>query len=152
VRLEGAVLVHLASEVVRTPSGGSALRLAHIHSVLSARIAAWSPDRVAVESVFTARNARSALLLGQARGVALAVCGLAGLACDEYAPTQVKQAVCGSGAASKAQVQAMVQRLLGLETTPPADAADALAVAICHGHTSGSRGAARVAAARRAQA
>ena len=76
----------------------------------------------------------------------------AGIDCDEYAPTQVKQAVCGTGTASKAQVQAMVQRLLALDARPPSDAADALAVAICHGHAGGSRGAARIAAAQRAQA
>ncbi len=147
VRFEGARLSHLASEVVRTPAGSFSRRLAEIHARLAIRLAEWQPDQVAIESVFAGRNPRSALQLGQARGVALAACGLAGLDAAEYTPAQVKIAVAGTGAAPKSQVQAMIQRLLALEAVPPSDAADALAVAICHGHSAASSGAARIARA-----
>ena len=147
VRFEGTRISHLASEVIRTPSGPLAARLAHIHSRLSARLVEWQPDRAALEGVFSARNARSALQLGQARGVALAVCGLAALDAAEYSPAQVKAAVTGHGAAPKKQVQGMVQKLLGLASAPPEDAADALAVAICHGRSAASAGAERIARA-----
>ena len=105
------------------PVGLAALRLV---------VETQRPDAAALESVFTAKNPRSALLLGEARGVALAACGLAGVETAEYAPTEVKLAVVGYGRAEKAQVQQMVQRLLGLAEPPPQDEADALAVAICH--------------------
>ncbi len=147
VRCEGSRLEHLASQVIRTPEGPLARRLAHIHTCLAARLDEWRPERVALESVFSAKNPRSALQLGQARGVALALCGLHGLDAAEYSPSQVKAAVAGFGRAPKEQVQAMVQRLLSLETAPPQDAADALAVAICHAHRASSPGAARVARA-----
>ena len=140
-------MFHLASDVIRTPTGPLAARLALIHTRLAERIDEWRPDRVALEGIFTAKNARSALQLGHARGVALAVCGLRQLAAAEYTPAQVKAAVVGFGSASKPQVQGMVQRLLALDAPPPVDAADALAVAICHGHRAGSVGAARIAAA-----
>ena len=91
VELDGSHLRHVASEVIRTPSGPTSDRLAWIHDRLTEKLKAWGPDSVALESIFTARNARSALLLGQARGVALAVCGLAGLPTAEYAPAQIKQ-------------------------------------------------------------
>lgn len=147
LRAEGSRLEYLASEVIRTPEGPLAARLAYIHTRLAARLDEWGPERVALESVFTAKNPRSALQLGQARGVALALCGLRGLDAAEYTPAQVKAAVVGFGRASKEQVQAMVQRLLSLDAAPPQDAADALAVAICHGHRASSPGAARVAQA-----
>ena len=147
VRFEGAQVRHLASEVIRTGEGPAALRLARIHEHLRARLLEWQPEQVALESVFTARNPRSALLLGQARGALLAACGGAGLPCAEYAPSQVKAAVTGTGAASKVQVQQMVQRVLALAKPPPFDAADALAVALCHGHAAASSGADRVARA-----
>jgi crossover junction endodeoxyribonuclease RuvC len=90
------------------------------------------PEQAAVEEVFTAVNIRSALALGHARGVALAVCGRAGLAVFGYPPSVVKQAVTGRGRAPKLQVARMVQVLLGLRREPRADAADALAVAVAH--------------------
>jgi crossover junction endodeoxyribonuclease RuvC len=141
VQVEGSRLSRVAGGVIRAAEGGPAERLALIHRALCAAIDETRPERAALESVFHARNARSALLLGQARGAALAACGLRGLPTAEYAPAQVKGAVAGYGAASKQQVQRMVQRLLGLSAPPPTDEADALAVAICHGHA--SRGAAR---------
>jgi crossover junction endodeoxyribonuclease RuvC len=91
------------------------------------------PDVVAVEDVFSYQNPRSALALAQARGMALAVIGLAGLAVASYAPALVKKAVSGSGRADKSQIARMVQALIGLRSLPRADATDALAVAITHG-------------------
>jgi crossover junction endodeoxyribonuclease RuvC len=129
----GSSLHHVASGVVRPGSGDPAERLARIHAELFALVQAHAPQTAALEAVFVARNPRSALKLGQARGVALAVCGAVGLLPAEYAPARVKGAVAGYGAADKAQVQAMVQRLLGLPRLPARDAADALAIAICHG-------------------
>lgn len=147
VELEGSRLRYLESEVIRPPRGAPSERLAHIHTAIRQRLERWEPGTVALEGVFAARNPRSALLLGQARGAALSACGLAGIECAEYAPAQVKAAVAGFGGASKEQVQAMVQRLLGLVAPPARDAADALAVAICHGHRGSSRAAERVASA-----
>lgn len=132
VGVVGAELHHVASGVIRVPVGSGSSRLATIQARLRAAIESERPDVVALESVFTARNARSALRLGEARGAALAACGAAGLEAAEYAPGEVKSAVTGYGAAGKPQVQEMVRRLLCLDAAPPTDAADALAVAICH--------------------
>ncbi len=96
------------------------------------------PQQVAVEEVFMARNAASALKLGQARGAAIAACVAEGMAVSEYTARQIKQAVVGSGGASKEQVQHMVRALLKLPSTPQEDAADGLAAAICHAHTHAS--------------
>ncbi|MGE0551534.1 MAG: crossover junction endodeoxyribonuclease RuvC [Kofleriaceae bacterium] len=93
------------------------------------------PDVVAVEDVFTHHNPRTALALAQARGMALAVCGLAGLTLASYPPATVKKAVAGSGRADKGQIGRMVQALVGLTSLPRPDASDALAVAITHGRT-----------------
>jgi crossover junction endodeoxyribonuclease RuvC len=133
VECEGSSLRHVASGVLRPPAAAVARRLAHIQLELSDLLRLHAPHAAALESVFVSRNPRSALQLGQARGVALAVCGGAGLETAEYAPARVKSAVAGYGAADKAQVQAMVRRLLGLGRAPARDAADALAIAICHG-------------------
>jgi crossover junction endodeoxyribonuclease RuvC len=96
----------------------------------------WTPDVVAIEEVFYSVNAKSALKLGQVRGVALLAAASHSIAVAEYAPLTIKSSVVGYGLAKKEQVQFMVARLLDLETLPqPADAADALAVAICHIHT-----------------
>ena len=111
--------------------------LQHIHAGLVALLAECRPDCVAVESIFHARNVRSALKLGHARGVALLAASEAGLCVVEYAPAEIKRAVVGYGRAEKPQVQQMVKLLLGLDAAPsPHDAADALAVAICHLHNS----------------
>ena len=97
-----------------------------------------------VEGIFHARNARSALVLGHARGVALLAASEAGLPVFEYAPAEVKRAVVGYGRAEKTQVQQMVKLLLSLDRAPePHDAADALAIAICHVHAAGARAASR---------
>jgi len=117
-------------------------RLARIHRELAALLASHRPDCVAVESIFHAVNARSALKLGHARGVAILAAVEAGCDVVEYTPAEIKRAVVGYGRAEKHQVQQMIKLLLGLSKAPaPHDAADALAVAICHVH---SRPAARV--------
>jgi crossover junction endodeoxyribonuclease RuvC len=111
-------------------------RLSVIHAGLAVLLARHRPDCVAVESIFYARNVRSALKLGHARGVALLAAAEAGITVVEYAPAEIKRAVVGYGRADKPQVQQMVKLLLGLDTVPsPHDAADALAVAICHLHS-----------------
>jgi crossover junction endodeoxyribonuclease RuvC len=111
-------------------------RLARIFSELSAHIEAYQPDVVAIEEVFFSANAKSALKLGQVRGVAFLAAALAGRPVAEYAPLSIKSAVVGYGLAQKEQVGFMVMRLLRLEHAPDsADAADALAIAICHVHT-----------------
>jgi len=113
-------------------------RLRIIHRGLEQLLALHRPDCVAIENIFHARNVRSALKLGHARGVALLAASQAGLVVTEYPPAEVKRAVVGYGRAEKQQVQHMVTLLLGLAEPPqPFDASDALAVAICHVHTSG---------------
>ena len=112
------------------------LRLAYIFSELSALLQLHRPDVVAVEEVFYSVNAKSALKLGHVRGVALLAAAMQDLPVAEYAPLTIKSAVVGYGMAQKEQVQFMVARLLNLDRAPePADAADALAIAICHAHT-----------------
>ena len=111
-------------------------RLARIHRELLAAINGCSPDCVAVESLFHAVNVRSALMLGHARGVAVLAAVEAGCPVVEYTPAEIKRAVVGYGRAEKHQVQQMIKLLLGLAQPPsPHDAADALAVAICHLHS-----------------
>jgi crossover junction endodeoxyribonuclease RuvC len=111
-------------------------RLLAIHAGLAEVLAAHRPDCVAIENIFHARNVRSALKLGHARGVALLAASEAGVPIVEYAPAEVKRAVVGFGRAEKHQVGEMVKLLLGLDAVPaPHDVADALAVAICHVHS-----------------
>ena len=120
---------------------GAALpeKLSAIHATLKKLIAAHRPDCVVIENLFHAKNARSALILGHARGVAMLAAVDAGLPVIEYTPAEVKVAVVGYGRAEKSQMQQMVKLLLGLDAAPtPHDAADALAVAICHLHTATS--------------
>jgi crossover junction endodeoxyribonuclease RuvC len=117
------------------PSRPFTEKLLHIHTGLVEVIERARPDRVVVESLFYAANVKSALQLGHARGVALLAGVGRGLPVEEYSPLEVKQAVVGYGRADKQQVQKMVALLLGLDTVPePHDAADALAVALCHAH------------------
>ena len=112
-------------------------RLHAIHSGLVDLLAAHRPDCVAIENIFHARNVRSALKLGHARGVALLAASAAGIDIVEYTPAEVKRAVVGFGRAEKPQVAQMVKLLLGLDAPPsPHDAADAVAIAICHVHSS----------------
>jgi crossover junction endodeoxyribonuclease RuvC len=110
-------------------------KLLEIHRRLAELIVALRPEWVAIENVFYATNARSALKLGHARGVAMLAAAQAGVAVVEYSPAEIKRAVVGYGRAEKHQVQRMIKLLLGLPALPsPHDAADALAVAICHVH------------------
>ena len=114
-------------------------RLARIHHELAVLLAADRPDCVAVESLFHALNVRSALKLGHARGVAILAAVEAGCPVVEYTPAEVKRAVVGYGRAEKHQVQQMIKLLLGLQKAPtPFDASDALAVAMCHLHSTGT--------------
>jgi crossover junction endodeoxyribonuclease RuvC len=109
------------------------LRLKAIYDGVASLIAQHAPDAVVLEESFVGVDARTALSVGQARGVVLVAAAHAGLPCAEYAPSAVKHAVCGYGRAEKAQVQRMVKVILGLDQLPtPFHAADALAVAICH--------------------
>lgn len=132
----GSRLSHLADGVVETdPSLALPARLAALHAALAGIVAAWRPDEAAVEETFVNRNAASTLKLGQARGVVLLAPALAGIPVAEYQATMVKRAVVGQGHAQKRQVQAMVRMLLPGAAPGRTDAADALAVAICHAHT-----------------
>ena len=132
---------------VSTPTGWPlARRLLLLYEALCDIIARNEPESIAVESLFFNVNARTALAVGHARGVALLSCAQARREVFEYTPQQVKQGVAGYGKADKRQVQEMVRLLLGLDEVPrPDDAADALAVAICHANSLGFRG--RLAAA-----
>ena len=130
-------LTHVAAGTIRlSKKEKTPQRLAQVFAELTALISLYEPDCVAIEDVFFSANAKSALKLGQVRGVALLAAATCGMPVAEYAPLSVKSSVVGYGLAQKEQVQFMVTRLLGLETAPDsADAADALAIAICHIHT-----------------
>ncbi|GIX27768.1 crossover junction endodeoxyribonuclease RuvC [Pelomicrobium sp. G1] len=130
----GQKLGYVTSGCIRTPDGELPGRLRAILESLSRVIGEYRPQQVAVEEVFVNVNPRSTLLLGQARGAAICACVTHGLPVAEYTALQVKQAVVGNGHARKEQVQEMVKRLLHLPGPPSADAADALACAICHAH------------------
>jgi crossover junction endodeoxyribonuclease RuvC len=132
-----ARIVCITSGAIRlAKSLSSSERLAEVHRVLSAELERWQPEVVAIEEVFYSVNAKSALKLGQVRGVALLAAAQRRLPVAEYAPLSIKSSVVGYGLAKKEQVQFMVARLLNLPELPqPADAADALAIAICHLHT-----------------
>jgi crossover junction endodeoxyribonuclease RuvC len=127
-------LISLGAGGIRLPKKEPlAQRLALLYAELTALIAAHQPDVVAIEEVFYSVNAKSALKLGQVRGVALLAAATANVPLAEYAPLKIKSTVTGYGLAEKQQVQFMVARLLDLPVVPePADAADALAIAICH--------------------
>ena len=122
--------------IAAAPGDGLPQRLSRIYRELTRLLAASRPDCVAIENLFHAVNARSALKLGHARGVAMLAAIQAGCDVVEYTPAEVKRAVVGYGRAEKQQVQKMITLLLGLEKAPkPFDASDALAVAICHIHS-----------------
>ena len=126
-------LIHVDCGVIAPPTDAPIeRRLGFIHDRLAELLAIHRPDSAAVEDVFYAKNWRSALALGQARGAALTALAGAGIAVSAYPPATVKQQVVGGGRAQKQQVQHMVRILLGLPEVPEENAADALAVAICH--------------------
>jgi len=130
-------LRHIAQGTVRVNKKlTTAQRLAQVFAELTAQMELHQPDIIAIEEVFFSANAKSALKLGQVRGVALLAAALSGRPVAEYAPLSIKSAVVGYGLAQKEQVQFMVMRLLKLDQQPDSpDAADALAIAICHLHT-----------------
>jgi crossover junction endodeoxyribonuclease RuvC len=132
VERSGARAAHVAHGTLRPPRAASLPeRLAFLHDAIARLVVTHRPDAAAIERVFAGRSAQSALVLGQARGAALAALAAAKLPIRELAPQHVKLAVVGYGAAEKAQVQTMVRRLLALDANPPRDAADALAAALC---------------------
>ncbi|MGK2913644.1 MAG: crossover junction endodeoxyribonuclease RuvC [Porticoccaceae bacterium] len=135
VNARGNQITYVASGVIRLSAGELPDRLGVIFSNVSELIATHGPVQMAVEEVFLARDPRAALLLGQARGAAIVAGVQAGLTVAEYSARTVKKAVVGTGAATKMQVQQMIMRLLALPAAPAEDAADALAVAICHAHS-----------------
>ena len=135
IQADGNRLSHLANGQLKTDASEPLpKRLSHLASQLEALLADHQPEAAAVEEVFVNKNPQSTLKLGQARGVALMIAARAGLEVGEYAARLVKKAVVGNGAAEKAQVHAMVQRLLPGCVIAGPDAADALAVAITHAH------------------
>ncbi|MFN6935472.1 MAG: crossover junction endodeoxyribonuclease RuvC [Tsuneonella sp.] len=138
IRVEGSRTSHIANGHVPTDAKAAmAERLHHLHDAVAAVLATYAPDRVAVEEVFANKNPQSTLKLAQARGAVLAACGRAGIPVREHAARLVKKAVVGTGAAEKAQVQAMLRVLLPGVVIAGADAADALAVAIADAHLGG---------------
>jgi crossover junction endodeoxyribonuclease RuvC len=135
IRAEGNRLSHIANGKLKTDSVAPLpRRLAHLDAMLDALLADHAPEAAAVEEVFVNANPQSTLKLGQARGVVICAAARAGIEVGEYAARLVKKAVVGTGNAEKAQVHAMVARLLPGVTIDGPDAADALAVAICHAH------------------
>ena len=134
IEVRASGLQYVTSGCVKSGEGDLAIRLKAILDGLREVIAAHAPTAVAVEKVFVNVNPQSTLALGQARGTAICAAVLAGLPVAEYTALQVKQSVVGNGHAAKEQVQHMVRRLLDLPGEPSADAADALACAICHAH------------------
>jgi crossover junction endodeoxyribonuclease RuvC len=138
--LDGTLLCVTYGAIKLSLREAMAVRLAAVFGRLGVVIADHQPDNVAIEDVFYAANAKSAIKLGQVRGVAMLAASSAGLKVAEYSPLSIKSAVVGYGRAEKQQVQQMVMRLLNLAEAPePNDAADALAIAICHLHTSATQ-------------
>lgn len=145
IDVAGSRMTHVANGICHSDSGDLASRLLSLHCQLTAVVQRYAPDAAAVEHTFVNKDAVATLKLGQARGIALLVPAQAGLVVGEYAPNAVKKTVVGVGHAAKVQVDHMVRlHLPGVAITGP-DAADALAVAICHAHHVQSAG--RLAAA-----
>ena len=142
----GTRQAYVASGCIRTGGGELPERLGAIQAGLDEVIRSHRPAQVAIEKVFVHRSAESALKLGHARGAAILTATMAGLAVAEYAAPKIKQALTGTGSADKAQVAHMVRVMLGIRGDLQADAADALAIAICHVHS--ARGLVRLAGAR----
>jgi len=138
IRITDTDTEYVESGCIRTTQGGLPFRLAEIYQGIDTLITHHQPTEFAIEEVFLAKNPASALTLGQARGCAIAAAVAHGLPISEYAARRVKQAVTGTGAATKEQIQHMVRVLLHLPGAPSTDAADALAIAICHVNTQAS--------------
>ena len=138
IQQKGSKCHYIASGCIRTKGDILAPKLDMIFNGISEIINQYQPTEFGIEQVFMAKNPDSALKLGQARGAAIVAATQADLYVCEYSARQIKQAVSGTGGASKEQVQLMVMQILGLSGRPQADAADGLAVAICHAHTAQS--------------
>ncbi len=134
VKMNGRNVEYVASGCIRIKDGILSDKLNQIFDCISEVIQEYKPNEAAIEQVFMSKNADSALKLGQARGSAMVAMAQHALVVAEYSARQIKQSVVGTGAADKSQVQHMVTSLLKLNSSPQADAADGLAVAICHGH------------------
>lgn len=134
IESQGNHLRHITSGTIKLGDGDYPERLRRIYTELETVIKTYVPIEAAIEKVFMNKNADSALKLGQARGVAMVACSLQELPLSEYSANHIKQSLVGRGHATKAQIQHMVKVLLNLRETPPTDAADALAIAICHAH------------------
>ncbi len=126
---------HIHHGTIRTTGDDFSSRLYQIYAELNTIINQYEPKEAAIENVFFAKNAQSALKLGQARGAAITSIASKALPLSEYSPKEIKQSITGTGAASKQQVQQMVKILLKLTQIPQSDAADALACAVCHCHS-----------------
>jgi crossover junction endodeoxyribonuclease RuvC len=135
IEVNGDRVISLHQGVIKAGAGEFPERLGIIFSGIRGLVEEFTPDEAAIESVFVSKNAGSALKLGQARGAAICAAISMGIPVSEYSPRSVKQAIVGRGGADKAQVQHMVRVLLQLKEMPVEDAADALAVALCHQHT-----------------
>ncbi|WP_163933230.1 crossover junction endodeoxyribonuclease RuvC [Paraferrimonas sp. SM1919] len=135
IHCQGRKLTYMGSGCIRTQSEHMPDRLKQIFDGVTQIISQFKPELFAIEQVFMAKNPDSALKLGQARGSAIVAAMNAGLPVGEYAPRAIKQAVVGTGAAEKRQVQHMVKQILKLPAMPPEDAADALAIAITHSYS-----------------
>ncbi|GAA0853450.1 crossover junction endodeoxyribonuclease RuvC [Aliiglaciecola litoralis] len=135
IKQQGNTFSYLGSGCIRVQGDELASRLNQIYKGVTEIILQFQPQFFAIEQVFMAKNPDSALKLGQARGAAIVAATNAELPVSEFSARQIKQSVVGKGSAEKTQVQHMVTYLLKLSATPQADAADALAVALCHGHT-----------------
>ena len=125
-------LEYIHSGHIRVEGDALPARLGHIYAEIGEVIRQYKPEQMGIENVFMSRNADSALKLGQARGAAICAAYQAGLEIAEYAPREIKQAIVGTGAANKEQIEHMVKRLLGLRQDLQSDEADGLAIAICH--------------------
>ena len=134
IEMQERKAVWVTSGCIRVKSTNLAERLREICEGIQSLLDEFQPHETAIEQVFVHRNPSSALKLGQARGAAMSVVALRSIPVSEYTPTQIKQAITGRGNAAKAQIQHMTMTLLGLSKLPQEDAADALAVALCHAH------------------
>lgn len=135
VRMDGLRAIHIDSGCIRVAELDVPARLKQIFEELSQVVSAHKPDHAVIEKIFMSRNPDSALKLGQARGSAIVACAVMKIPIFEYSATQIKQAIVGRGHAEKKQVQHMIKALLCMPDKPAADAADALACALCHGNT-----------------
>lgn len=134
IRQEGNKQIYIASGCIKIGNKPWVQRLTQIYADITEIVQQYLPEQAAIEQVFVGKSVSSALKLGHARGVAMLALAKLGVTIAEYSPRTIKQAVVGNGAAEKTQVQYMVKTMLGLDLTPAADAADALAIAICHGN------------------